>query len=55
MKDYYLMYSEQERRFVIDSVMDPDMKLEKTVSAKSWVDAKDQFGFKLTRIQESMI
>jgi hypothetical protein len=50
MQTYYLQKDEDKRLF-IDSDLHPGAELEKTVQAKSWIDAKREFGFHLSVAQ----
>ena len=55
MKKFYLMFSESENRFIVDSEKYPGSQVKKEIMAESWIDAKQKFGYELTLKQEIML
>lgn len=55
MQTFYLMFSEKENRAIVDTEKYPGAEVQKEVLAKSWLDAKNKFGFELTLKQEIML
>lgn len=55
MTTYFLQLSPDENRLIIDTVAHPKNEIKGSVEASSWVQAKQQFGYPLTRRQENML
>lgn len=55
MQTFYLMFSENENRAIINSEKYPGADVNKEIMANSWIDAKSKFGFDLTLRQEIML
>jgi hypothetical protein len=52
---FYLQYSQSEAREIIDSEPYGDAETKETIEARCWIDAKREFGFPLTALQEEML
>lgn len=55
MTTYFLQLLPDEDRQIIDTEVDPKNELKGSVEASSWVEAKRQFGYPLTKRQENML
>ena len=53
--NFYLMYCNKQERYIIDSKQNELIELKDQCIAKSWIHAKQQFGFPLTTKQESIL
>lgn len=52
---YYLQQHTKGGRYVIDSTFPLTATLQEATSARSWLEAKQAFGFALSPIQEALL
>lgn len=55
MTTYFLQLLPDEDRLIIDTEAHPKNEVKGSVEASSWVEAKQQFGYSLTKRQENML
>jgi len=55
MNTYYLQYSAEQGRLIIDDKQDSKLEQRDMVEANSWIEAKYNLGYPLTSRQERML
>lgn len=52
---YFLMESTEQDRLIIDKETHPDYEILDRTEADSWIQAKKNFDFELTELQDSLL
>lgn len=55
MTTYYLQHSKNQNRHIIDIKIHTDFELTDQTEAKNWLEAKQNFGYPLTSLQEYLL
>lgn len=55
MTTYYLQHSETQNRHIIDTKIHTDFELTDQTESKSWLEAKQNFGYPLTSLQQYLL
>lgn len=55
MQTYYLQFSKQQNRLILNNKLSQDCELQETIQAKSWLQAKLNLGYPLTPFQEYIL